>query len=83
MHPHQSAYSLNKSTENALFKVISDIQLNNHGTLLVLLDMSAAFDILNLEALINRLYSIGFRSNAILILESYIKNRSSKVKIKN
>ena len=81
LHPHQSAYSPNKSTETALCKVATDIQLNKHGTLLVLLDMSAAFDTLDLEAIVNRLYDIGIRGNALSLLESYIKNRVSKVKI--
>ena len=65
----------------ALCKVVSDIQMNNHGTLLVLLDMSAAFDTLNHDALINRLFAIGFRTKALSLLKSYIENRFSEVKI--
>ena len=81
LHPHQSAYTPCKSTETALCKVVSDIQMNNHGTLLVLLDMSAAFDTLNHGALINRLFAIGFRTKALSVLKSYIENRFSEVKI--
>ena len=47
LHSHQSAYTTCKTTETALCKVVSDIQINNHRTLLVLLDMSAAFNTLN------------------------------------
>ena len=67
LHPHQNAYTPFKSTETALFKVVSDIQMNNHGTLVVLLDMSAA---LNHDALINRLFAIGFRTKALSLLKS-------------
>ena len=45
--------------------------MNNHGTLLVLLDMSPAIDTLNHDALINRLFVIGFRTKAISIHKSY------------
>ena len=57
--------------------------MNNHGTLLVLflLDMSTAFDTLNHDALINRLFAIGFRTKALSLLKSYIQNRFSEVKI--
>ena len=81
LHPHKSAYIPCKSNETALCKVISDIQMNNHGTLLVLLDMSAAFDTLNHDELINRLFAIGFRTKALSLLKSYIENRFSEVKI--
>ena len=46
----QSAYLLNKSTETALSKIISDLLSkldNSTDTILVLLDLSAAFDTLN------------------------------------
>ena len=55
--------------------------MNNHGTLLVLLDMSAAFDTLNHDALINRLFALGFRTKALSLLKSCIQNRFSEVKI--
>ena len=69
LHQHKSAYTPCKSTETALCKVVSDIQMNNHGTLLVLLDMSAAFDTLNHDALINRLFAIGFRNQRAILTQ--------------
>ena len=54
--------------------------MNNHGTLLVL-DMSAEFDTLNHDALINRLFAIGFRTKALSLLKSYIENRFSEVQM--
>ena len=55
--------------------------MNNHWTLLVLLDMSAAFDTLNHDALINRLFAIGFRTKSLSLLKSYIEIRFSEVTI--
>ena len=54
--------------------------MNNHGTLLVLLDMSAAFDTLN-RCMVNRLFAIGFQTKALSLHKSYIQNRFSDVKI--
>ena len=56
----QSTYKKYNSTESALLKVKSDILLNmnkQHVTLLVLLDLSSAFDNVSHEILINRLYT--------------------------
>ena len=55
--------------------------MNIHVMLLVLLDMSAAFDTLNHDALTNRLFAIGFRTKELSLLKSYIQNRFSEVKI--
>ena len=57
----QSAYRKYHSTETALLKVHNDILLNmdkQHVTLLVLLDLSAAFDTVNHETLLGRLKSM-------------------------
>ena len=55
--PLQSAYKQNHSTESALLKVKNDILLNMEAqkvTLLVLLDLSAAFDTVRHDTLLNR-----------------------------
>ena len=57
--PLQSAYKQNHSTESAL-KVKNDILLNMEAqkvTLLVLLDLSAAFDTVRHDTLLNRVKS--------------------------
>ena len=58
--PLQSAYKQNHSTESALLKVKDDILLNMEAqkiTLLVLLDLSAAFDTVQHDTLLNCLKS--------------------------
>ena len=57
----QSAYVPNKSTETAITRVTTNIlcDLNNtYGTILVLLDLSAAFDTIDHSLLISRLANI-------------------------
>ena len=54
----QSAYNKHHSTESALLKVKNDILLNTDAqkvTLLVLLDLSAAFDTVCRDILLDRL----------------------------
>ena len=76
----QSAYRKRYSTETALLKVQNDILLNmdrQHVTLLVLLDLSAAFDTVNHEILLRRLETtFGITGTALQWLSSYLGNRS-------
>ena len=58
----KSAYIPNKSTETAITRVTTNIlcDLNNtDGTILVLLDLSSAFDTIDHSLLISRLANIG------------------------
>ena len=62
----QSAYRENHSTETALLKVKNDILLNmnkQHVTLLVLLDLSAAFDTVDHGILLEALKKLGLGGN--------------------
>ena len=79
----QSAYRTAHSTETALLKVQNDILMNMNSqqvTLLVLLDLSAAFDTANHAILLNRLKSsFGISGSALEWLASYLSNSSHRV----
>lgn len=65
----QSAYRQNQSTEIVLINVKNDLLMNinkGHLTLLILLDLSAAFDNVDQGILLRRLQSmLGLRGNAL------------------
>ena len=79
----QSAYRKGHSTETALLKVQNDILMNmnrQHVTLLVLLDLSAAFDTVDPKILLHRLHSsLGITGTALKWFESYLSYRSQRV----
>ena len=75
----QSAYKQQHSTETALLKVKNDILMSmdeQHVILLVLLDLSAAFDTIHHDKLIGRLESdLGITDNALAWFKSYLSDR--------
>ena len=81
----QSAYHQHHSTETALLKVKNDLLMAMHKgqvTLLVLLDLSSAFDTVEHEILVERLRStIGLGGKVLSWFESYLKGRSQQVSI--
>ena len=81
----QSAYKRNHSTESALLKVKNDILLNMEAqkvTLLVLLDLSAAFDTVRHDTLLERLkVRFGVKGKALDWFASYLANRSQRVSV--
>ena len=81
LHSHQSTYFPNKSTETSLARIKNDILANDIGTIIIFLDLSAAFDTFNHSILINRLANAGFTGNSLDWLMSYITDRSSCVSI--
>ena len=82
----QSAYRRNHSTETALLKVMNDVLLNmnkQHVTILVLLDLSAAFDTVDHSILFNRLSSkFGLNGTALAWFRSYLSGRSQRVSVR-
>ncbi|KAL9952999.1 hypothetical protein ACROYT_G040346 [Oculina patagonica] len=82
----QSAYRRNHSTETALLKVMNDILLNmnkQHVTILVLLDLSAAFDTVDHNILLKRLSSkLGLNGTALDWFRSYLYGRSQRVSVR-
>ena len=79
-HPYQSAYRSGHSTETALLKIKNDIEFpldRSEGVLMVLLDLSAAFDTIDHAILLDRLKSrIGISGAALQWLKSYLSNRT-------
>ncbi len=83
--PLQSAYTKFHSTETALLKVQSDIMLPLYLKkicVLVLLDLSTAFDTIHHQALLQRLKALyGINGMALQWLSSYVRNREQSVAI--
>ena len=81
---HQSAYRKNHSTETALLDLTSNLLwgLNNKITFLVIsLDLSAAFDIVDHEMFLSFLFQIGIIVQAHSLIKSYLKGRTQHVLI--
>ena len=82
----QSAYCQNHSTETVLLKITNDILLSmnrQHVSLLVLLDLSSAFDTVYHTILLNRLQShFGICGSSLSWFESYLSGRTQFVSIK-
>ena len=83
--PHQSAYRPYHSTETALLKVQSDILMNMDSqrvTLLVMLDLSAAFDTIDHNIMVETLKSgVGVDGIALQWFISYLSKRTQQVKV--
>ena len=81
----QSSYRKGHSNETALLKIVNDILLNmnkQHVTLFVLLDLSAAFDTVDHDILIQRL-TTKFGINGVVLnwFESYLEGKSQHVSV--
>ncbi|CAB3977251.1 Hypothetical predicted protein [Paramuricea clavata] len=83
--PGQSSYRKNHSNETALLKVKNDLLMNmnkQHVSLLVFLDMSAAFDTVDHGIMIERLSSkLGFSGTVISWFQSYLCRGSQRVTV--
>ena len=81
----QSAYKPGQSTETALLWVHNDILTNMDGqsvTMLIMLDLSAAFDTIDHRVLLDRMEStIGFTGVPLTWFASYLSHRSQSIQI--
>ena len=79
----QSAYKNEHSAETALLKVKDDIPLaldKNHATFLIMLDLSAAFDIIDHGILFHQFeHDFGIKGTALQWFKSYMSGRTFRV----
>ena len=84
-NPHQSTYKTGHSTQTALLHNKNEIHLSlscGEPTALVLLDLSAAFDTIDHDTLLNYLMSwFGVYSTALKWFSSYLSHRFQAIKI--
>ena len=83
--PQNSAYKKNHSTETLLVKINSDIMNNmdcQNVTLLVLLDLSAAFDTVSMDIL-SEIFQFRFNIKGTVLswFKTYLTDREQRVKI--
>ena len=84
---NQYGYKKEHSTECILLKIINDMLIacdEQKPTILLLLDLSAAFDTVDQKKLLTILHNeIGIVGTALKWFESFIKDKTQKVKIGN
>ena len=86
-NPFQSAYRAGCSTETVLLRIVNDILSaldNDNISVLLLLDLPAAFDTLDHQILLSRLNSVfGIQSTALQWFHSYLSDRYQSTSINN
>ena len=81
---NQSAYRANHSTETTLCSIMNDmIGIVDEGKcgILIMLDLSAAFDTVVHEYLLDDMRSIGVVDEALKLLQSYLSDRKTIVEV--
>ena len=82
LDPHQSGFQSGHSTETALLAVIDALATTRTSSLsfvLILLNLSAAFDTVNHQLLISTLAEMGISGTALSWIASYLADRSYQV----
>ena len=83
--PEQSAYKKNHSTETLLVKITNDVLIacdEGSATVVMLLDLSAAFDTVDHKLLLNILErEIGLKGTVLQWFRSFLMGRSQRVRL--
>ena len=83
---NQYGYKKGHSTETILLKISNDILIASDkktATVLLLLDLSAAFDTVDIDRLLKILFNeIGIRGTALNWFTSFLRHRTMRVKVK-
>ena len=84
-HVFQSAYRSRHSTETALLRVFNDLLTSSDSeqiSVLILVDLSAAFDTMDHDLLLNRLRDVfGIRDTALAFFGSYLSGKKQIVSV--
>jgi hypothetical protein len=86
LHPHQFGFRANYSTSLALAHVVSSLLTkvkSTKSTVLCLLDLKKAFDLVNHNLLLTKLSKYGIRGLPLQWLGSYLDNRSQRTRVNN
>ena len=82
LDPYQSGFKVGHSTETALLAVTESLhtaRAKSLSSVLILLDLSAAFDTVNHQILLSTLEELGISGSALSLLTSYLTDRSYRV----
>ena len=81
----QHAFKIGHSTTTCLLKLTEDIRKgidDGKATGIVAIDLSKAFDVIDHNILLTKLYNIGIRGQFLDILQNYLNGRTQYVKYK-
>ncbi|OXU16525.1 hypothetical protein TSAR_012935 [Trichomalopsis sarcophagae] len=83
---YQSGFRKGHSTDTAVIRIVDDLRLavnNEHVSVVVGIDFSRAFDLVNIDLLVCKLYHLGFSDRSCSWVRSYLSDRSQAVVFPN
>ena len=84
--PNQHGFRKVHSCESALHELLSDLNKARNDkltTMLLFIDFKKAFDTVDSNLLLSKLFHYGFDTKALLLIADYFKNRQQLTKINN